>query len=315
MLQVGLIGVAAGIAGALLFLSPTGGTALAFPLFAMCGLPIAIAGLGWSLLAAAIATGVAGVTIASALSLASAAIYIALFAGPILWMCRLAALSRQGEDGGATEYFPIGGILFQGSIAIALGVVVVGIIGGFDPESLTTELTDALAVFLAQSPDVADAPTSADVEPLARFLVLALPFILPAYLIFIHVFTMWLASRIADASGRLIRPRDKLWTASMPQRALLVFAAVFVVSFLPGSVGQVAATVTGALAAAFALIGLAVIHAVTVDNALRILILVAVYVLIFIFGLPLLLLAILGLAEGFLQLRARRFGSGAPPNQ
>ena len=48
MIQIILVGIAAGVAGALLFLSPIGGTTLAFPLFTLCGLPIAIAGLGWS---------------------------------------------------------------------------------------------------------------------------------------------------------------------------------------------------------------------------------------------------------------------------
>ena len=51
----------------------------------------------------------------------------------------------------------------------------------------------------------------------------------------------------------------------------------------------------------------------TVGNSVRLLILVAVYVLLVFFGgLPLVLLAILGIAEAFLHLRARRL-RGAPP--
>ena len=51
----------------------------------------------------------------------------------------------------------------------------------------------------------------------------------------------------------------------------------------------------------------------TVGNSVRILILVAVYVLLVFFGgLPLILLAVLGIAETFLHLRVRRL-RGAPP--
>ena len=47
MTQSIFVGIGAGLAAALLFLAPVSGTALAFPLFALTGLPIAIAGLGW----------------------------------------------------------------------------------------------------------------------------------------------------------------------------------------------------------------------------------------------------------------------------
>ena len=51
MTQVFLVGIGAGIAAALLFMAPIGGTVLAFPLFLLTGLPIAIAGLGWGVIA------------------------------------------------------------------------------------------------------------------------------------------------------------------------------------------------------------------------------------------------------------------------
>ncbi|WP_421723302.1 hypothetical protein [Bauldia sp.] len=310
MIQIVGIGVAAGIAGALLFLSPIGGTALAFPLFALAGLPIAIAGLGWHLISALIATGVAGLTIAGALSIESALVYIALFSVPILWMCRLAVLSRPaGDDGSALEFFPIGGILFQGALAIAAAAIVVGAVAGYDPVALTAEFTEVLTMVLAQAPEGTTISTE-DIAPfaeLAEFAVVALPFILPAYLVFVHVFNMWLASRIADASRRLTRPRDPLWTAALPVQASFVFGGALVVSVLPDAIGYIGAAFAGALGAAFALIGLAVIHATTRGNAMRGLILAGVYVFVFLFGFPLLfaVLALIGVAETFLRLRAR----------
>ena len=48
MVQIGLVGIAAGAAAALLFASVTSGVWLSIPLFYLAPLPIMIAGLGWS---------------------------------------------------------------------------------------------------------------------------------------------------------------------------------------------------------------------------------------------------------------------------
>ena len=48
MLQIGLVGLGAGAAAALLFASVTSGTWMSVPLFYLAPLPIMIAGLGWS---------------------------------------------------------------------------------------------------------------------------------------------------------------------------------------------------------------------------------------------------------------------------
>ncbi|SDB44222.1 hypothetical protein [Bauldia litoralis] len=316
MTQIILVGIAAGVAGALLFLSPIGGTTLAFPLFTLCGLPIALAGLGWGATSALTAALVAAAILTIALSGSAAIIYLALFAGPIFWMTRLASLSRQDDpDSADVEWYPIGRILFQGALAAAIGIIIVGFVVGYDPAAITDEMIDALAGWMAQSPEVAAPPTVADIEPFVRFNVAAMPFTVSAILVIILVFNMWLASRVTEASGRLKRPRPAVWTAALPREAVIVLAAAIVVAILaPGAIGQVAGTFVGALAAALALVGLAVLHATTFANAMRIPILVTVYVVLIMFGFPILLLAILGIVETFIHMRDRRLG-GAPPNQ
>ena len=77
MVQIVLVGLVAGVAGALLFMSPIGGTTLAFPLFTLCGLPIAIAGLGWTMVAGLIGSAVAAIVVLVAIS-GSAAIVPAM---------------------------------------------------------------------------------------------------------------------------------------------------------------------------------------------------------------------------------------------
>ncbi len=140
-----------------------------------------------------------------------------------------------------------------------------------------------------------------------------MPFTTAAVLVIILVLNLWLSARIAEASGRLVRPRDRLWTAVLPNEALIAFAVAVALAFVPGAVGYAAGAVAGAFGGALALIGLAVLHATTIGNSVRLLILIAVYVLLVFFGgLPLVLLAVLGIAEAFLHLRARRLAAPHP---
>lgn len=316
MMQIALVGVGAGFAASLLFISPLGGTMLALPLFILSALPVAIAGLAWNSLSAAIAAAGAAATIAVAISAPSAIVYLALFGAPMAWVCRLASLSRTDESTGATEWYPIGRILLHGAAATAAGLIVVGFIIGYDPDTFTREITAALTEWLSQapSPDGSATPTAAELEPFVRLNVVAMPFTTAALLVIILVVNLWLAARIAEASGRLARPRDRLWTATLPNEALAVFGVAAVVAFIPGVVGYAAGAVAGAFGGALALIGLAVLHATTMGSTVRVLVLVAVYVgLVFFGGLPLVILVILGIAEAFLHLRARRLGGAPPP--
>ncbi|MCB1499151.1 MAG: hypothetical protein KDK07_05070 [Bauldia sp.] len=313
MLQTVLVGLVAGLAAALLFVSPLGGTLLALPLFVLSALPIAIAGLAWSSLAGAIAAATAAVVVAAAITPSAGAIHLSLFGAPMAWACRLVWLSRDNGPSGASEWFPIGRILFQATAIIAVGVVVVGFIVGYDPETLAAEVTTALVDWLAQAPDASAPPSAADLAPFVRLNVAAMPFTVAAMVVIIFVFDLWLAARIAEASGRLSRPRDRLWTAVLPKESVAIFAATAVAAFVPGVVGYAAGAVAGAFGGALALIGLAFIHATTLQSTVRILLLVAVYVvLVFFGGLPLILLALLGIAETFFHVRARRL-RGAPP--
>jgi hypothetical protein len=313
MVQTVLVGLVAGLAAALLFVSPLGGTLLALPLFILSALPIAIAGLAWSGLAGAIAAATAALVVGFAIALPAGIIYLALFGAPMAWACRLVWLSRTDEMSGTTEWYPIGRILLQATAIIAVGVVVVGFIVGYDPATLSAEITAALVDWLAQSPDASAPPSAAELEPFVRLNVAAMPYTMAAMVVIIFVFDLWLAARIAEASGRLSRPRDRLWTAVLPVEAVAIFVVAAVAAFVPGVVGLVAAAVAGAFGGALALIGLAVLHATTLHSTVRILILVAVYVvLVFFGGLPLIVLAFLGIAESFFQLRARRL-RGAPP--
>ena len=120
-----------------------------------------------------------------------------------------------------------------------------------------------------------------------------------------------LAGGARDApSGRLQRPRDRSGRWRCPNQLAGVLAVAVALAFIPGALGHAAAVAAGAFAAAMALVGLAVLHALTAGMAGRAAILATTYALVFLSGFPIVLFAALGVGEGFFHLRERRFGGG-----
>lgn len=311
MVQSILIGIAAGLASALLFISPSSGTALAFPLLALTALPVAIAGLGWgvagSVLALATGSAIVGLYYAS---LPALVIYLALFAAPIAWLARLAGLWRE-TSGGEREWYPLGQLLLHASLATAIGLVIAGWAIGYDPQDLVGEMAAAFSAMLADTS--AQPVDDASARAFAELYVSLMPFTLGLVMVVFAVVNLWLAAIVARSSARLERPQQRLWTATLPNIALAVFVIAAALAFtLPGGLGIAASAVAGAFGAAVVLIGLAVLHAVTLGLPGRAFLLGGTYFLIAVSGLPLVVIAIVGAAENFLNFRARKF-RGAPP--
>jgi hypothetical protein len=124
---------------------------------------------------------------------------------------------------------------------------------------------------------------------------------------------LYLGARAASFSDRLKRPVEPMWTLALPPAVPWIFVGATPLAFLPGSVGHAAGAVTGVFGAAVALEGLAVIHAVSRGIAWRGPMLAGIYVLVFLSGLPIVLLALLGLAEKAFHIRARRLAGGREP--
>ena len=128
----------------------------------------------------------------------------------------------------------------------------------------------------------------------------------------IVVFDLWLASLVARASSRLQRPRDRLAAVALPNEILIGFAVAAVLAFLPGAFGEIAGVFAGAFLCGLVLVGLAVLHTLTLGMGGRIPLLVVVYALVIFSGLPIVLFALLGAGESFLHLRARRLANRSP---
>src|SRR5437870_5078231 len=84
-----------------------------------------------------------------------------------------------------------------------------------------------------------------------------------AFLIGVGVPAWWLAARIVKVSGRLRRPWPDLSTLALPPLASGLLAAAIAGSFLPDLAGILAGVLAASLFMAYAMVGFAVLHAIT----------------------------------------------------
>jgi hypothetical protein len=120
-----------------------------------------------------------------------------------------------------------------------------------------------------------------------------------------NMLNLWLAGRIVRISGRLNRPPSDLSTMRFPVYAPALIGVAFVASFLPGMVGHFGVVVTASMLLAYAILGLAVMHAITRGMKSRPFALGGLYAAVIIFGWPMLFLSMLGLADTAFDLRGR----------
>lgn len=191
---------------------------------------------------------------------------------------------------------------------------------GFDFESYQTGLRSAIErVFRVQLGLAAGAPlrmpNGADPARLIDLLVAILPPMAVLLMMLTNLANLWFAARIARSSGRLKRPWPDIPAMTLPNATSIALAVALALTFLSGIVAVVAAAFAATLFIAYALVGLAVLHSITVGLAVRGFIIGAVWALVLVLGWPLVLAAILGLVDSAIGLRGRIAGRRGPPSQ
>jgi hypothetical protein len=313
------IAIGAGLAAALLFALTAKDTMLAATLASLAPLPIVIATLGWGLDMGALAAAVAGVAAAALVDPVSGVLFAATIALPS-WILCFAALQplerfypRAAAIGGQKTWFPIGGIVAFAAIigaVIGLSLLATQILayGGY------RKSVESIAA--AWIPDLKEAfdgvvalPDGVTIENLAAMAVRLKPAILAASTCLMLCANLYAGARAVQMSERLRRPWPNLPEALVLPRILgvgLVACAGLAVT-LRGSGADVAWIGVGALGCAYAMQGLAVIHSLSRGLPVRVPALVALYLGCFftaLLSLP--ALALVGLIETMLSLRARR---------
>jgi hypothetical protein len=318
MLQIVYIGIGAGAAAALLFASVASGSLLATLLFYLAPLPILIAGLGWSHWAGLVAALTAALGLGAVLGFYFFTAFVIGVGLPAWWLGYLALLARpvSASSNGAApavEWYPIGRLVLCAAIIGTIVVLVAVPNFGTDKESFQNGLRSAFerAVQL-QSP--ADAPGRPDVDKLIDILVLAIPPAAAVLATLVNVFNLWLAARIVKVSGRLLRPWPDLSELQLPRSVAGLLAAAIAGSFLPDLLGLLSGVLAASLLMAYAIIGFAVLHAITRGMGSRGFALGSAYAAVVVFGWPVLGMSLLGLADTAFNVRDRFATKRGPPS-
>jgi hypothetical protein len=319
MMQIFLIGIGAGATSALLFASIISGSPLAFVLANLAQLPIMLAAIGWTHVAALVAVFAAAAGLAL-LTTGSIAFAFLLGIGlPAWWIGYLALLARPvaGAEQPSVEWYPVGRIIVWTAIGAALVVTVSMLRYGFDTAQMQggirRELERALRFLSGTTRDAPLRLPVKDPEALLDILVLIVPPMKAIALTITSLFNLWLAALVVRLSGRLKRPWPQIAAMTFPPFAPATFALAVAGTFLPDMIGIVAGIFTASLLLAYALLGLAVMHILTLGINGRAFLLTGLYFAVGVFGWPIVLLSLLGLAETILGLRARVAARRGPP--
>jgi hypothetical protein len=351
MVQILLVGFGAGLTSALLFASLASGSIYSVALFYLTPLPILLAGIAWNHLAGAVAALSAAVLLGAFLGLwfvlafligigipAYALAYLALLARPA---ANSSVRPRESGDPGrqaqaqdaldsrfrgnersvspTLEWYPPGRIVVAAALLAATATALTIPAFGLDAESYRSALRAAFErVLRAQTGTPAGQPLNlgtTNTAGLLDLLVIVMPPAAAALNLVTMLINVWLAGRIARVSQRLARPWPDLGEMRFPSRAPLLLAIAIAGTFLPGLAGIVAGFYSATLLLAYAVLGFAVVHGASRAMAARPFLLTGVWFAVLVLGWPLVLVAMLGLADSMIDIRARVAGgphSGAP---
>jgi hypothetical protein len=324
MVQIVLIGIAAGAASALLIASFASGSLLSVLLFYLAPLPIMIVALSWSHLAGLIAAGISSTALAAGFGPLFAAAHLAGIGLPAWWLSYLALLARRGNGpaGGDVEWYPVGRLVIWGAL---VGTLVGGIFVLLpDPATFRALLRRVLDLILrleASGSASTDAPSLADIEQMLDLLVLAIPPTAAAISTLTNLGNLWLAGQVARVSGRLRRPWPTLSDMVFPRLTAVVLIAAIAGACLPALTGssllvaRLSAVLGASLLMAYAMLGLAVLHATTRGLKGRGVVLAGTYATVAVLGWPVLVMTLVGLVDSAIDIRGRianRRGT-APP--
>lgn len=325
-----LIGAALGLVAAVAFASATTGPMLVrLLLMFITPLPIALAGLGWGWVAAVVASAAGTALIFVFSSPAVAAAFAITQAAPMVFLTYLALLSRPiaesglasgaGDDATAVEWYPVGRlVIWSAALAGLMAIAMLMIIGG-DLDTLRKSLGEFVkAAFesgLAQTGEKSQF-SEAEIAAISEIALGVLPAASAISWMGSLLFNLWLAGRVTHASGQLGRPWPDLAALTYPAGTPLVFGIMLLATMIAGYPGLAAAAFSGGLFLAYLLLGLAILHYTTRGQPWRPFALWLLYGTLLVVNIWIaIVIAMLGLAETVLHLRARSAAAPRPPSQ
>jgi len=318
MIAILIVALAAGAASALMFASIVSGAAISILLFYLAPLPLMVTALGWGPLAAAIG-GIAAASVLGALfGLPYCIAFAMMVALPGWWLGHLALLGRPiagtaadsaAQQPPALEWYPVGRILLWIAAFAIITTTAALLTLGTDTDTITGTLRRGLLKMLSAG----ETQPGGDIERFVDALVIFAPLAATVIAMVTLTLNLWLAGKITQTSGRLNRPWPEFRSTALPAMALVALLVAVAVSFVGGMLALLAQIVTTALVIAYALVGFAVLHTLTLSLANRGFWLGGIYAVVVMFGWPIVAIFALGIAEAVFGLRQRYLQTRPPP--
>lgn len=305
MSSLALAASGAGVLSAVLHATLLTGSLGALIFAYLAQLPLFLIGLWAGTGGVAIAGLVAAAALAMAGGLTFALAYVMINAVPAAVMTWLAQHNRTKDDG-STEWFPASGLtmgLLALGVAAFLGfcALFIGEPGGAEG-LLSRMIANGIRAFAAPNID-ADTLTST-----AAAIVRVFPGIVTGSWLAMVLANAVLAQGLLVRFHRNFRPSPHMADIELPLWLRGALAIALIGAFMPGIAGFLGTNLAVILAAGYALAGLGVVHALLRNSPHRAPLLGVTYLFMFVFGWPVVLAALLGLAEPWLNLRRRVAG-------
>lgn len=314
------IGLAAGVASALLFASAAygsmGGRLL---LFFLAPLPCFLAGLGWGAASAALAAVSSAIGAMALLGLKAGAVLLLSQGIPVVVLCHLSQLRREVDVGApqpVVEWYPLGRIVAVAAVLAGLISCVSILMLGADLDQLRAMLKEIVEkVFVKQLPGLQDRQLGEkEIAALVELTLHVLPGASALSWLGGFLLNLYLAGRVTLASGRLERPWPDVASVGLPGWVGLGLALALVASFVSGYPGLIASGFAGAFLCAYMLIGLAIVHYSTRGKPGRPMMLWGLYIGLFILNTwAAIALAMVALLEPFHRWRQKAAARNVPP--
>jgi hypothetical protein len=321
MITIILIALAAGCASALMFASIISGALISLVLLYLAPLPLMVAALSWGPLCGAIGGLAAAAGLGAIFGLPYCIAFAITVALPAWWLGHLVLLGRPVSAAAAAadsddavadqpevEWYPLGRVLLWIVGFATIAVMSTLLTFGTDAEQITSTLRELLLKVLGAQDDL-DAQT----ERVIRLVIRSAPLAAAAMAMTTLTLNLWLAGKITATSHRLLRPWPDLKSVTLPPITLAALCAAIALGFssgLPAIVGRVTAT---ALIMAYALVGFAALHTLTLSLKNRAFWLGSVYAVVVLFVWPVLAIVVLGVADAVFGLRQRFLRRRPPP--
>lgn len=315
MVQI-LIALAAGAASALMFVSIISGALISLILFYLAPLPLMVAALGWGSATALIGGLAASAVIGAMIGLPYMLAFIVTVALPAWWLGYLALLAKpaEGAPGAsqtALEWYPPGRLLAWLAAFASLTTITALLSLGYDATSITDVLKRGLTRVLGMRDS--SGIDAADADKVITMLVAIAPAAATVVAMVTLTLNLWLAGKITRTSGRLPRPWPALAAVELPPMTLAALSLGIALCFTGGLLALFSQIVTAALVMSYAFIGFAVLHTLTQATAMRGLWLGSSYAVVMVFGWPLLVVALIGIADAIFGFRQRKIQQLKPP--